>query len=292
MPSLLKDAAVRWVDDGCYRLASSLAYFALFSLFPLILLLLTVVGYVLGTDPGLRERLLNAMASASSREFRTLLGQTLESLQTHQSARGVGAVVGFATLLFGASAVFSELQFALNRIWRVKSVPSVGVGTSLLRALRDKAISFVVVVGAAFAIFASLVLSTALSAAGSAAQGIIGSEDAAQLVAIETAASVAVLTVIFAAMYRMIPQATVRWKDVFGGAFLTAVLFAALKRLLAWYLAHVGSYAAYGAVGAVLGLLTWIYLASMFLFLGAEFARVYAERFGSLAPGRSPPIEP
>jgi membrane protein len=84
-------------------------------------------------------------------------------------------------------------------------------------------------------------------------------------------------------MYRMIPQTVIAWRDVFGGALLAAVLFTGLKHLFAWYLGHIGSYAAYGAVGGVLGLLAWIYLASLILFFGAEFTRVYAERYGSLA---------
>jgi uncharacterized BrkB/YihY/UPF0761 family membrane protein len=99
----------------------------------------------------------------------------------------------------------------------------------------------------------------------------------------EAVTSVAVLTGVLAAMFRIVPHTEVKWGDVLGGALVTAVLFTGTKRLLAWYLGHLGSYAAYGAVGGFLGLLTWIYLASLFLFYGAEFTRVYAEKYGSLA---------
>jgi membrane protein len=99
----------------------------------------------------------------------------------------------------------------------------------------------------------------------------------------DAAFSVGFLTLLFATIYRVVPKAKVAWRDVFGAALITSLLFAALKMLLAWYLSHLGSYAAYGAVGAVLGLLTWIYVASLVLLYGAEFSRVHAERFGSLA---------
>lgn len=279
--TLLQEAGVRWADDGCYRLAASLAFYALFSIFPLLLLSVTVFGFFLGHDPSIRQRLLGSVANATTPEFRVLLEQTLDSMQTHLTARGVGAAVGLVTLLFGASSVFSELQFAFNAIWRVKPPPSKGMWSALLEAAKDKAISFVVVVAAGLALLVSLTVTTLLTAIGGSAQG--ASVNTVGWVLLETILSFAFLTGLFAAMFRMLPRADVRWRDVLGGATFTALLFTVLKHLLAWYLGHLGSYAAYGAVGAVLGLLMWIYLASLFLFFGAECTRVYAERFGSLS---------
>src|SRR5579864_1546123 len=112
--ALARDAAVRWYDDGCYRLGASLAYYALFSLFPLLLLSVTGIGYVLGDDPSMRQDLVHSIAGAVSPESRALLNETLQSMQTHRTARGVGAVVGLAALLLGASGAFSELESSLN----------------------------------------------------------------------------------------------------------------------------------------------------------------------------------
>jgi len=282
---MLKDAGVRWSDDNCLRLGASLAYYAVFSIFPLLLLSITALGFVLGHGPETRARLLDAVASASTPQFNAIFDQTLSDMQTHETARGIGALVGLVTLIAGASAVFSELESTLNQIWRVKATPTSGVWRAVVNLVRGKALAFAVVIGAAAALLLSLIASAFLSAVSKRLAG--GSQASvshpAIWVVIEAASSAGVLTLVLAAMFRLIPQTRVEWRDVLGGALLTALLFTAIKGLLGWYLGHLGSYAAYGAVGGFLGLLTWIYLASLFLFYGAEFSRVYAERRGSLA---------
>jgi membrane protein len=281
---MLKDAAVRWNDDNALRLGASLAYYAVFSIFPLLLLAVTALGFVLGHDPGARAKLLDSVARATSPEFRAMFDDVLGDMQKHETARGIGAIVGFVTLLVGASAVFSELETTLNQIWRVKPKASDGIWGTVLRTVKEKALSFAVVIGSALALLLSLLCSSVLTAVSESVEGVASGPvaHATLWIVVEAIGSVGVLTLVVAAMFRLIPETDVAWKDVFGGALLTAVLFTASKRLLAWYLGHIGSYAAYGAVGGFLGLLTWIYLASLFLFFGAEFSRVYAERYGSL----------
>jgi membrane protein len=170
-------------------------------------------------------------------------------MQTHRTARGVGALVGFFALFFGASGVFSELESSLNFIWRVESKKTKGIWATVLEASKSKALSFAVVVGAAIALLASLGVSTALQAVGSATTD--GSAAGTMWQLVEAAASLVFLAGLFAAIYRIVPQTDVKRRDVFGGAFVTSLLFAGLKGLLAWYLAHIGNYAAYGAVGGV-----------------------------------------
>ncbi len=287
LASLLREAAVRWSDDQCYRLGASLSYYAVFSIFPLLLLCVTAVGFVMGHDETVRDRLLDYVSKSGAPQMRPLLDQTLASMQTHETARGVGALVGVVTLFFGASGVFSELEGTLNIIWRVKSPETRSIWQAVLAAIKDKALSFLVVIGTALALLLSLLVSAALSAIDSTASEVITSPTLWLLV--EAGVSIGLLTALFATMYRMIPQTAIAWRDVLGGALLAAGLFTGLKRLLAWYLGHVGSYAAYGAVGGVLGLLAWIYLASLILFFGAEFTRVYAERCGSLVATKKDP---
>ncbi len=278
--SLVRAAGERWSDDACYRLGASLAYYALFSIFPLLLLSVTAVGFFVGGGDSSREKLLNSVSSPSP-EFRVLLDQTLQSMQSHRTARGVGAVVGAVALLLGASGVFSELESTLDFIWRVKAPVTKGVWPTILGALRSKAASFAVVIVAAVALLVSLAVSTALGAVGDASENPVAGRIFWSLV--ESVVALGFLTLLLAAVYRVVPHFDVKWRDVLGAAFLTALLFSGLKWALAWYLSHIGSFAAYGAVGGVLGLLTWIYVASLILFYGAEFSRVYAERFGSLA---------
>jgi membrane protein len=278
---IIKDAGVRWSDDACYRLGASLAYYAIFSIFPLLLVAVTALGFVLGNDPASRERILGSVSKVLSPQFRSLLDDTLANMQSHQTARGVGAVVGVVTLVFGASGVFSELESALDTIWRVRAEPSTGFRTTILRAVKSKATSFAAVACAGVVLLASLVVSAALAAFGGAAEHIV--PNAMVWRTVDALVSLGLATLLFAVIFRVLPRADVTWRDVLGGAFFTALLFGVLKHLLAWNLGHMGSYAAYGAVGAVLGLLTWIYLMSLVLLFGAELTRVYAEREGSLA---------
>jgi membrane protein len=285
--SLVGEAGIRWSDDACYRMGASLAFYAIFSIFPLLLVAVAILGFFLGNDAANRERLIDLVAGALSDPSRELLDDTLRGMQTHQTARGVGALIGAATLVFGASGVFSELKTSLNVIWRVKDGPSphFGFGASLLRAAEDKVIAFASVAAAGAVLLTSLFVSTALASLGGDT-GPLASHALAWDVA-DALASLGLSAVVFAIVFRTLPRAAVAWRDVGAGAFVTSLIFGALKHLFAWYLGHLGSYAAYGAAGAFLGLLMWIYLVSLVVLLGAELTRVYAEREGSLSPRAS-----
>jgi membrane protein len=284
IPGMLKDAAGRWSDDQCYRLGASLSYYALFSLFPLMLISVTGVGFLLGHDASIHNEILDAASRTGAPALSQLLDETLTSMETHRTARGVGALVGIVTLVFSASAVFSELESALNRIWRVTPPQEASLWQTIRVNVRDKLVSFLIVLGAAVALLVMVFVGTMLSALDRVAGDVV--HDPYVWLAVDAAVSLALLTGFFAAIFHTIPQTEIAWRDVFGGAFLTALIFTCMKRVLSWYFGHIGSYAAYGAVGGILGLLSWIYLASLILLFGAEVTRVYAERFGSLA---SPP---
>ncbi|MGD0675724.1 MAG: YihY/virulence factor BrkB family protein [Polyangiaceae bacterium] len=278
-----RDAALRWWDDGCYRWAASLAYYSLFSIFPLVLLCITAIGYVLGSGPAVREQVLQRVTGGSAPEVRGLLDGTLQSMQAHRAARGPGAIAGAIALLLGASGGFSELEASLNAVWRVKPGAARNLWSTMFAAAKAKAISVAVVFCAGAAILASIVLSAVLGAIGRAATDAVGVALVWQV--LETAGSAALLTLVLAAVYRTVPQTKVDWRDVGCAAFLTAMVVTGLKHLLAWSLVHLAAFAAYGVVGAVLDMLTWIYLVGLSVLYGAEFSRVYAERLGSLARG-------
>jgi membrane protein len=279
--SLLREAGQRWSTDRCDRRGAALSCYAIFSLFPLALLSVTTLGWVLGRDPGKRAAIVALFDTTGAPSLRALLDDTLASMQRHQTARGVGTVVGLATLLLGASGAFSELDDSINGIWRVPPAPWSGVGRYVLGLARGKAIAFLLVGAIALVLLVSLVASTVLAALGRAVGGVL--PVAAFWQPVELGVSLVLSTLVLALLFRFLPRATVAWKDVFWGALVTAALFAVLKKLLAYYLVHVASYAAYGVVGAMLGVLTWIYATSLLLYFGAELTRVYAERFGSLA---------
>ena len=277
----MHEAARRWSADRCDRLGAALACYSLFSLFPLALLSVTSLGWLLGDDPGKRAAIVGLFDTTGSPAIRAMLDDTLASMQRHPTARGVGTVVGIATLLFGASGAFSELDDALNGIWRVPAMPWSGVGRYVLARARGKAVAFLLVVAVALVLLVSLVASTVMAALGRAVGGVL--PVAAFWQPVELGVSLTLSTLVLALLFRFLPRVAVAWGDVFWGALVTAVLYSVLKKLLAFYLVHIGSYAAYGVAGAMLGLLTWIYATSLLLYFGAELTRVYAERFGSLA---------
>ncbi len=277
---LFRKAFDRWYDDDCLRLGAALAYYALFSIFPLALLCMTAVGIFLGEGDETRLRILALLHLPP--DSGAVVNDTLVAMQRHQSPGGFGAIVGFILLFLGASAVFSELDFAFNRFWRVPVPTSQGFWANVLDFLRTKlaALALVVVVGAV--VLVSLIVGTALGAIESYVAYILPFAWAWDL--IETFVSMALLTLTFAALFRVLPDTDVTWRDVGWGAFLTTFLVTLSKRVIAWYLAHLGSFAAYGAVGGVLALVTWMYMTALIVYFGGEFSRVYAEERGSLRP--------
>jgi membrane protein len=274
-------------------MGASLAYYALFSLFPLLLVAVTAFGFVLGQGSETRTQIL-ASVDTGAPEIRTLVEQTLVNLESHRTARGIGAIVGLIALVVSASAVFGELDASLNTIWRCHAKTSAKKEEPFFRSawhtvvdtVRQKLVSMTLVLCTALLLLASLAASTVIDALTGSASQLLPVPLVWQFV--EPLTSIAFLAFAFAALFKTIPDCKIAWKDVLPAGALTAVAFTLVKRLLTYYLTTVAGYSAYGAVGAVLALLTWIYLVSLIVFFGAEFSRVYAERHGSLAPKTMP----
>jgi membrane protein len=190
---------------------------------------------------------------------------------------GVAMVIGIVMLLLGASGVFAELQDALNTIW--KAPPKKGMGW--LAMIRDRAMSVAMVFGVAFLLLVTLVVSTGLSAltkfAGLQGVGVVG-----QIV--DFLVSILVITLMFAMMYKILPDVKIAWSDVWVGAIATAFLFTVGKLLIGLYLGHASVGSAYGAAGSLVVFVVWVYYSGQVLFLGAEFTKAYANRFGSRTP--------
>jgi membrane protein len=274
---LFRKTFTRWDDDDCLRLGAALSFYALFSLFPLVLLCASSVGFLLGDGDETRARILGMLNLPAGGA--KVLDDTLLDMQEHQTARGIGAVVAIALLFIGASAVFSELDFAFNRFWRAPETATRSLWKTVVIFLRTKLASLALVVVAGVFVLGSLVVSIVLEALESFLGYIVPFAWAWELV--DVCVSTTLLTLTFAALFRELPQVRVAWRDVAWGAILTTALMMISKRALAWYLAHIGSFAAYGAVGSVLALLTWIYFTTQIIYFGGEFTRVYAEEYGS-----------
>jgi membrane protein len=271
--TMLKEAGNSFVEDKAPRLGAALAYYTIFSLAPLLVIVLAVAGLVFGRQ---------AASGQIKAQVEDLVGQdggkAIEDMvasadQPHTST--VATVVGVAMLLFGAAVLFGQLQDALNTIWGVQPKPDRGLIKGILR---DRFLSFSMVLCTAFLLLVSLVVSAALSAMGRMF-GQWGLSVAGQ--AVNLAASLIVITLLFAMIYRFLPDAKIAWKDVWFGAVVTAVLFTLGKFLIGYYLGKAGTASSYGAAGSLAALLIWLYYSSQIFLFGAELTKSYANLFGS-----------
>ncbi|HEX2279093.1 MAG TPA: YihY/virulence factor BrkB family protein [Candidatus Tectomicrobia bacterium] len=271
-------AARDWWEDNCLRLAASLAYYTALSLAPLILLLVGVLGVVLDRQQ---------VASQLESQLEGLMGpagrELVTSILTTTSPEGgaFATVVGLITLFIGATAVFGELQTTMNLIWEVRPAPTDGVWAGIWAWLRERVFSLAIVFALAFLLLVSLVVSAAL--AGAAAL-LWGPEQTFLSRLLELAVSLAVLTLGFALLFKYVPDAEVRWRDVWLGGFATAVLFTLGKTAIGYYLGQASVGSAYGAAGSMVVLLVWVYYSALIVFFGAEFTQAWATRQGGVAP--------
>jgi membrane protein len=276
---LFKKTGERWSEVEGYRLGASFSYYATFSIFPLLLLAVTVVGFVIGDDAPARERLLGAVGGAGA-PVREVLDKTLSVMQEHSASRGTSAAVALFGLLFSASGAFIELDTTLNRIWCVPNRKSEGILGTIKTFLLERLSGFVIVGGIGLTLLASLASSSILSAIAERAP-TSGPWLPAIFRTAEITASIALLAGVFTAAFHLIPRSRPPVRDFVGGAVLTTVMLMLLKEVFATYLAKLTSYSAYGLVGGFLALATWIYLSSQIIFFGAQLTRVHAEMLGS-----------
>lgn len=279
---LLKETYSEFQADEASTLGAALAYYALFSLFPLLLLLIAGLGYVLQYwDQAINVQ--DEILTAVSRNFSSQLSDALkEILGGIKNNAGGATVIGLITLLIGASSVFQQLDLSFNRIWKVPApTQPLGLVASVLQTIRTKLFSFGMVLAVGFLLLVSMALTGITSALLDSFQQVPLVGGVAGFV-IGLAAALLLNTLVFALLFKFLPNATVRWGDVGLGAFVTAVLWEIGKNILALYIGRSGQiWSAYGLVGTVLILMTWIYFSSQILFLGAEFTEVYARRHGS-----------
>jgi membrane protein len=277
---MLKETAKKGLDDDVFSLGAALAYYTVFSLAPLLLIAVSVAGLVYGRD-AVQGRLVG--------EIQGMIGkQGAEAVQTmlaHNWRSGSGilpTIVGIVTILFGVSGVFGQLQSSLNKIWGVLPKPD----RALKAFFKSRFLSFGMVLGIGFLLLVSLIVSAALSAVSTYAIGLVPSLKVLFTI-LSFVVSFAVITLLFAMIFRYLPDAKVSWEDVWVGSAATALLFTIGKSLIGLYLGKSSVASAYGAAGSFVVLLLWVYYSSQILFLGAEFTQVYAKRYGEeIAPDR------
>jgi membrane protein len=278
---LITDTITGWNDHDASTQSAALAFYTMFSLAPLLVVVIALFGLAFGAA-AVRGEILTEFQDWMGKDAASLVQSILRTAAEPNTNRLAG-VLGILVLIFGASGVFVQLQQSLNRIWGVVPKP----GAALKSLLRKRMLSFAVVLGIGFLLVVSLILSTALTALGNYLERRY-QLPVALLHALNILTSFLLITLLFALIYRLLPDVKLTWRDVFLGSVVTSALFGAGKTLIGLYLGRTGAASAYGAAGSLVMLLSWIYYSALVFLLGAEFTRVYThESLGALpAPER------
>jgi membrane protein len=262
-----------WSEDKAPRLGAALAYYTVFSIAPLLIIVVAIAGLWFGKQAA-QDQIFAQIAGLLGEEgAKTISGMLQAANKPHEGI--IASVLAVVTLIFGATGVFVQLQDALNTIWEVKPKP----GRGIMGFIRQRLLSLAFVFGIGFLLLVSLVVSAGLAAAGKWIQGAMpGGEGLWQT--INFIVSFAVIAALFTLMFKYLPDVKIAWRDVWLGGALTALLFTVGKFGLGMYLGRSSVSSAYGAAGSLVIVLLWVYYSAQILFLGAEFTQVYANRFG------------
>lgn len=285
---LLKKTVSKWSDDEAPSRAASLSYYTIFSIAPLLLIAVAIAGLVFGRD---------AVSGQLEQQMRALVGdgsaKAIKEMMASASNTGAGvfaSIIGVVLLLIGSTGAFVELQDALNAMWGVDKKKTSGV----FGFVRARLLSFAMIGVIAFLLLASLVVSAGLAAVGHFAQSSLPGGEALFHI-LNFIVSFAAITVLFAAIFKVLPDAKVAWRDVWLGGAVTSLLFVIGKLLIGLYIGKSSVASSYGAAGSFAVLLIWINYSAMILFFGAELTAVYAREHGTLstdAPAKAPLAKP
>jgi len=273
--SLLKQTFNEWLQDKAPQLGAALAYYTVFSLAPLVLVLLAIIGFVFRDDPaGAWSKMTQQMGYFLDPSAVQVV-QDIAQKASQPGKSALATVIGIALALFGASGVFGQLQDALNTIWGVKAKPAQGIWGFL----RSRFLSFAMVAGVCFLLLVSLAIEALLKGFSHYIQSVLPGGIVIAL-SVYLIFDFAVVVLLFALIFKSLPDVKIQWRDVWIGAVMTAILFGIGKWLLGFYLGSGAAASAYGAASSLITLLLWVYYSSQILLFGAEFTQVYAARAG------------
>jgi membrane protein len=273
--NLIKEAFKSWKDDYAPSMGAAIAYYTMFSIAPLLLIVISVAGFFFGAEVvqgqvmAQLEGLMGEQGAQAIEEMLARVNRPEEGL--------IGTVIGVVVLLIGATTVFAEVQGALDRIWRA---PARKQGSGLWSLLRGRLLSFGMILGFAFLLMVSLVLDAALAGLAKWWSPWFGAWEMLAH-AVNVAVSFALFTVVFAMIYKFMPRVSIHWRDVWVGSAVTALLFAIGKFLIGLYLGRSEIGNSFGAAGSVVIVMVWVYYSAQIFLLGSEFTWVYAHEFGS-----------
>lgn len=271
---LFKQTYQKWNEDKAPRLGAALSYYTVFSLAPLVLILVSVAGFFFGEAAARGE-----ITEQISRVVGSDAAGLIETMAKNTQKPGAGvlaSIVGVVTLIAGAMGVFGQLQDALNTIWGIEPKGKQPLWTTIRERFRP----FLVLMGIAFLLLVSLTASAVISVLGNLISEVLPLPSWV-LQLINLAVGFGIITLLFAVIFKVLPEAQIQWPDVWIGSALTTILFLIGQMALSWYVGRIASDSAYGASGSLVAVLLWVYWSSQILFFGAEFTQVYANKYGS-----------
>ena len=278
---LFVKAGKAWVNDFAPSMGAAISYYTVFSLAPLLIIVIAMAGAVFGRD-AVEGQIVAQLSGLIGRDGAGLIqGVVASASDTDQGL--VAGLISLGVLIIGATTVFAELQSALDRIWHV---PEAQKPKGVWAILRARLLSFGLILGLVFLLMVSLAVSTATAAFGDWASGQFPAWEAT-MYALNMVISISLTTLLFAMIFKLMPTARIVWRDVWVGAFVTAVLFEVGKFLISLYLGKSGVTEAFAAAGSLVVLLAWVYYAAQIFLLGAEFTKVYADEHGSLSAAKA-----
>jgi membrane protein len=272
---LLKQTGQEFLEDKAPQLGAALAYYTVFSLAPLILVLLAVVGVIFRDDPAGAWHKITQQMSYFLDPSAVQVVQNIAEKASQPGKSTIATIIGIGLAVFGASGVFGQLQDALNTIWGVKAKPAEGI----FGFLRARFLSFAMVAGICFLLLVSLAIEALLKGFSHYVQSVLPGGIVAA-VGVYLIFDFAVVVLLFAMIFKFLPDVSIQWRDVWIGAVMTAILFGIGKWLLGFYLGSGAAGSAYGAASSLITLLLWVYYSSQILLFGAEFTQVYAQQAG------------
>ncbi len=277
--SLFKDTFVEWNAKDPFRQSAVIAYYSIFSIPGLLVLIIAIAGYFFGQD-AVNKNLIAQIGETIGSESALQIQDILAKATTEKSTTW-GSIVGISILLIGATGVFVELQKTLNLIWHVKVKPQNG----FLLILKSRLFSFGLILAIAFLLIISLVISTALVAMSSWVRVDTSPLMISVFEILNFIVSLGVISLLFAMIFKILPDAKIQWKHVWMGSLVTGILFTIGKMGLSYYFGKAEPASVYGAAGSIILILLWVSYSSMILFFGAEFTAAYAKRYsGIIAP--------
>jgi membrane protein len=276
--ALLKQTVSAWIDDNAPRLGASLAFYTLLSLTPLLIVVVAVAALAFGQKAAQGQLIWEIQDLVGTEGARAIQGLIQSA---YKPATGTTAtVLGVLTLVFGASAVVVELRDALNTIWHVPAPATFSSLRSFLRLVKERFYLFGLILGVGFLLLVSLALNAAIAALGSLFGSLLPASESVLHLAVFLI-SFLVITFLFAAIYKVLPDVQLKWSDVIVGACFTSLLFTIGKQLIGFYLGKASFGSTYGAAGSLVIVLVWVYYSAQLFFFGAEFTKLYTETFGS-----------